>query len=93
MFTDSELEEMAILAIYNYFNGEYTKEQIKKDFNLAVKVLVNNAKKMLTMKVAGVSSVSQGSQSISFESGIETFTLTSDVLALLPKKKTFKVWW
>lgn len=92
MFTDSELEEMAILAIYNYFYGEYTKEQIKKDFNLAVKVLVNNAKKMLTMKVAGVSSVSQGSQSVSFESGVEMFTLTPDVLALLPKKKTFKVW-
>lgn len=92
MFTDEELEEMAILAIYNYFNGEYTKEQIKKDFNLAVKVLVNNAKKMLTMKVAGVNSITQGSQSISFESGVGIFTLTSDVLALLPKKKTFKVW-
>ena len=71
MFTDEELEEMAVLAIYNYFG---------------------NVKKMLTMKVAGVSSVSQGSQSISFENGVEVFTLTSDVLALLPKKKTFKVW-
>ena len=92
MFTDEELEEMAVLAIYNYFDGEYTKEQIKKDFNLAVKLLIGNVKKMLTMKVAGVSSVSQGSQSISCENGVEVFPLTSDVLALLPKKKTFKVW-
>lgn len=92
MFTDEELEEMAVLAIYNYFDGEYTKEQIEKDFNLAVKLLVSNAKKMLTMKVAGVNSITQGSQSISFESGVEIFTLTSDVLALLPNKKTFKVW-
>ena len=92
MFTDIEIEEMAVLAIYNYFDGEYTKEQIEKDFNLAVKLLVSNAKKMLTMKVAGVNSITQGSQSISFESGVEVFTLTSDVLALLPKKKTFKVW-
>lgn len=92
MFTDIEIEEMAVLAIYNYFDGEYTKEQIEKDFNLAVKLLVSNAKKMLTMKVAGVNSITQGSQSISFESGVEIFTLTSDVLALLPNKKTFKVW-
>nr|WP_308545445.1 hypothetical protein [uncultured Lachnoclostridium sp.] len=70
MFTDEELEEMAVLAIYNYFDGEYTKEQIKKDFNLAVKLLIGNVKKMLTMKVAGVSSVSQGRQLIRFEKGV-----------------------
>ena len=92
MFTDIEIEEMAVLAIYNYYEGEYTEEQIKNDFKLAIKLLVNNVKKLLTMKVTGVSSVSQGSQSVSFESGVEIFTLTPDVLALLPKKKTFKVW-
>lgn len=90
MFTDEELEEMAILAIYNYFNGEYTKDYIKENFKLALKVLVENIKG--TSKLTGVSSISENGTSITYKDGYEKFTLTSDVLALLPKKKNFKVW-
>jgi hypothetical protein len=90
MFTDEELEEMAVLAIYNYFNGEYTKDYIKENFKLALKVLVENIKG--TSKLTGVSSISENGTSITYKDGYEKFTLTSDVLALLPKKKNFKVW-
>lgn len=90
MFTDEELEEMAILAIYNYFYGEYTKDYIKENFKLALKVLVENIKG--TSKLTGVSSISENGTSITYKDGYEKFTLTSDVLALLPKKKNFKVW-
>lgn len=90
MFTDEELEEMAVLAIYNYFNGEYTKDYIKENFKLALKVLLENIKG--TSKLTGVSSISENGTSITYKDGYEKFTLTSDVLALLPKKKNFKVW-
>jgi hypothetical protein len=90
MFTDIEIEEMAVLAIYNYFDGEYTKDYIKENFKLALKVLVENIKG--TSKLTGVSSISENGTSITYKDGYEKFTLTSDVLALLPKKKNFKVW-
>ena len=83
MFTDEELEEMAVLAIYNYYDGEYTKEYIKSNFTLAIKTLVNNTK---DIKLAGVSSISENGTSITYKDGYEKFTLTSDVIALLPKK-------
>ena len=90
MFTDEELEEMAVLAIFNYFDGEYTKDYIKENFKLALKVLVENIKG--TSKLTGVSSISENGTSITYKDGYEKFALTSDVLALLPKKKIFKVW-
>ena len=93
MFTDEELEEMSILAIYNYYDGEYTKEYIKKEFSIAIKFLKENAKKIMNIKkVSGATSISQGGRSISFGNGIEAFSLTSDILALLPKRKDFRVW-
>lgn len=90
MFTDAELESMAVLAIFNYFDGEYTEDYIKEHFKLALKVLVENIKG--TSKLTGVKSISENGTSITYEDGYEKFSLTSDVLALLPKKKNFKVW-
>lgn len=89
MFTDSELEEMAVLAIYNYYDGEYTKEYIKSNFTLAIKTLVNNSK---DIKLTGVSSISENGTSITYKEGYEKFSVAGDVLALLPKKTNFRVW-
>lgn len=89
MFTGEELEEMAVLAIYNYYDGEYTKEHIISKFTLAIKTLVNNTK---DIKLAGVSSINENGTSITYKDGYEKFTLTSDVIALLPKKTNFRVW-
>lgn len=90
MFTDIELEEMAVLAIYNYYDGEYTKDYIKEHFKLALKVLIENTKSM--GKISGVSSISENGTSITYKEGYEKFSMTSDVLALLPKKTNFRVW-
>lgn len=90
MFTDIELEGIAILIISNYFDGEYTEEYIQENFKLALKVLIENIKS--TSKLTGVKSISENGISISYEDGYEKFSLTSDVLALLPNKKNFKVW-
>lgn len=92
MFTDAEYKELAILSIYNYFNGRYSKDYIDTNFGLAIKVFINNIKQISSSKVAGVKSMTEGSQSISFSDGVEAFTLTADVLALLPKKVNFYVW-
>lgn len=89
MYTDSEFMEMAVLAIYNYYGGEYTKEYIKDKFTLAIKVLVNNAK---DVKMAGVSSISENGTSITYKSDYEKFSMTNDVIALLPKKTNFRAW-
>lgn len=89
-FTDEELMEMATLAISNYFDGEYTKEYIKENFTLALKVLVENTKSM--GKILGVSSISENGTSITYKDGYEKFSITSDVIALLPKKTNYRVW-
>ena len=92
-YTDAELNEMAVLAIFNYFDEEYSKEYIKDNFKLAIKVLINNSKALFDVnRVAGVNSISQGSQSISFDSSVQAFSLTDDVLSLLPKKRNYHVW-
>jgi hypothetical protein len=89
-FTESELQEMAVLAIFNYYDGEYAQEYIKDNFTLAIKVLINNATSI--EKPVGVSSISENGTSITYRSDYEKFFLTSDVLALLPKKTNFRVW-
>jgi len=89
-FTDEELKEMAVLAIFNYYDGEYTKEFIETNFNLALKVLIENTKSM--DKVSGVSTISENGTSITYKEGYEKFSITNDVIALLPKKTNYRVW-
>lgn len=89
-FTENELNEMAVQAIFNYFDGEYKKEYIQENFKLAIKVLINNITSI--EKPVGISSISENGTSITYKSDYEKFSLTSDVLALLPKKKNFRVW-
>ena len=91
-YSDEELQQMAIKSIYNYYDGRYTEEYIKNNFGLAIKVLVNNAKNIMKVKISGVTQVTEGSRSISFGNNVEAFNLTSDVLALLPKKTNFRAW-
>ena len=43
-------------------------------------------------KISGVSSISENGTSITYKEGYEKFSMTSDVLALLPKKTNFRVW-
>ena len=92
-YTDEELNEMAVLAIFNYYDGEYDKEYIQNNFKLAIKVLVNNISSSFN-RVVGASSISENGVSITYkDSNIENnINFTDEVLALLPKKKNFYVW-
>ncbi|MGN1358665.1 MAG: hypothetical protein ACI4WU_04790 [Bacilli bacterium] len=91
-YTDDELNEMAVLAIFNYYDGKYSKEYIKDNFGLALKVLVENIRVSVT-KPIGIKSVSQNGISVTYNegSGFNAY-LTTEVLALLPKKTGFRVW-
>jgi hypothetical protein len=91
-YTDDELNEMAVLAIFNYYDGKYSKEYIKDNFGLALKVLVENIKASVT-KPIGIKSVSQNGISVTYNEGAGfNAYLTTEVLALLPKKTGFRVW-
>lgn len=91
-YTDEELQEMAVLAIFNYYSGEYSKEYIQDNFKLALKVLVENIRTSVT-KPQGIKSVSQNGISVTYNEGAGfNAYLTAEVLSLLPKKTGFEVW-
>ena len=91
-YTDEELKEMAVLAIFNYYNGYYSKEYIQENFSLALKVLTENIRTSVT-KPQGIKSVSQNGISVTYNegSGFNAY-LTEEVLSLLPNKSGFYVW-
>lgn len=82
------LEDMnkakAVLVIRRYLNKDYSDEYILNNFSLAVDQLIENAAKLQNIKTPGIKSISEGNQSITFESGAETWTITPDVKSLLP---------
>lgn len=91
-FTEIELQEMAVLAIFNYYDGKYSKEYISENFTLALKVLIENIRASVT-KPIGIKSVSQNGTSVTYNEGAGfNAYMTTEVLALLPKKSNFKVW-
>lgn len=91
-FTESELNEMAVLAIFNYFDEKYSKEYISENFTLALKVLIENVRASVS-KPIGIKSVSQNGTSVTYNEGAGfNAYLTEEVLSLLPKRSNFKVW-
>lgn len=84
MTLEEKNEAKAILAIKNYLNRNLSDEYIKKNYALAIDQLIENANKLNSTKPVGVKSMSEGNQSISFESNLEAWAITSDVKALLP---------
>ena len=92
-YTDEELKEMAVLAIFNYYDGRYSKEYIETNFSLALKVLIENVIISVT-NPQGIKSVSQNGISVTYNEGGTGFNayLTAEVLSLLPKRTGFEVW-
>ena len=84
MTIEEKNEARAILVIRNYLNKNLTDKYIKKNYALAIDQLIENANKINSAKLVGVKSMSEGNQSISFDSNIEAWSITSDVKALLP---------
>lgn len=84
MTLDEKNEAKAILVIRNYLNKNLSDQYIKKNYALAIEQLIENANMLNSRKLVGVKSMSEGNQSISFDSNIEAWSVTADVKALLP---------
>lgn len=84
MNIDERNEAKAILVIRNYLNKNLSDDYVKKNYKLAIDQLIENSSKINSAKSVGVKSMSEGNQSISFDSNIEAWTITPDVKALLP---------
>lgn len=84
MTLDEKNEAKAILVIRNYLNKNLSDQYIKKNYALAIDQLIENANMLNSRKLVGVKSMSEGNQSISFNSNIEAWSVTADVKALLP---------
>lgn len=84
MTLEEKNEAKAILVIRNYLNRNLSDEYIKKNYVLAIDQLIENTNKINSAKLVGVKSMSEGNQSISFDSNIEAWSITADVKSLLP---------
>lgn len=84
MNLEEKNEAKAILVIKNYLNRNVSDNYIKKNYALAIDQLIENANRINSIKTVGVKSMSEGNQSISFDSNVEAWSITSDVKALLP---------
>lgn len=90
MLSEEELEQVAIIAIRNYLNKDFTDLEIKTNYPLAIKRLMINAKN-LESKTVGILSVSENSTSITYKDGVEFGVVTNDIKALLPRPY-IKMW-
>lgn len=81
-FTDTELNQIAIISIRNYLNKSYTDSEITTNYPLAVKKLVAFYKSTSNLP-SGIKSMSEGKQSITFNG--EIGDIPSDIKLLLPK--------
>lgn len=84
MTLEEKNQAKAILVIRNYLNKNISDDYILKNYSLAIDQLIENASKINSAKSVGVKSMSEGNQSISFDSNIEAWTITPDVKVLLP---------
>lgn len=84
MTLDEKNEAKAIVVIRNYLNKNLSDQYIKENYVLAIDQLIENANKINSAKLVGVKSMSEGNQSISFDSSIEAWSITADVKSLLP---------
>ncbi|GKX65832.1 hypothetical protein [Inconstantimicrobium mannanitabidum] len=80
--TDDEYEQMAIISIRNYLNKDFTDDEIKTQFGLAMKLLVEKMK-INPNRDKSVIQLNQGSRSVSFDNSYSV--MDNDVKILLPR--------
>ncbi|NRT90029.1 hypothetical protein [Clostridium beijerinckii] len=81
-------QKKAIFAIKKYLNvvdnPKFTDDYILTNYDLAIDELIENASKIKSVKIIGVSSMSESNQSMSFQNGVEAWAITPGIEALLP---------
>ena len=84
-FTDLEIENSCVQAIKEYLNKPLTDEEVESKYRVALMCMFEETKEILRNTKSGISSISQGSQSISYDSTVQAFKVNESVKALLPK--------
>ena len=84
-FSIVDLEEICVQAIKEYLNRPLTDEEIREKYRIALEVMIEETQEIMRNKTLGVTQVSQGSQSMSFDSNVQAFKVNDTVKALLPK--------
>ena len=84
-FSDLDIENICVQAIKEYLNKPLTDEEVKSEYRVALMYMVEEAKEILKNTKSGISSISQGSQSISYDANVQAFKVNESVKALLPK--------
>lgn len=84
-FSIVDIEEICVQAIKEYLNRPLTDEEIREKYRVALEVMVEETQEIIRNKTLGVTQVSQGSQSMSFDSNVQAFKVNDTVKALLPK--------
>lgn len=80
-FTPEELEQMSIVAIRNYLNKDFTDNQIKKKFGIAIKLISENIQQSKGIN-KNVKSQTQGARSVTYND--EFKLITPDIAIYLP---------
>ena len=84
-FTVFDIEDICVQAIKEYLNKPLTDEEVKSEYRVALMYMIEETKEILKNTKSGISSISQGSQSISYDSTVQAFRVNESVKALLPK--------
>lgn len=84
-FSIVDIEEICVQAIKEYLNRPLTDEEIREKYRIALEVMIEETQEIMRNKTLGVTQVSQGSQSMSFDSNVQAFKVNDTVKALLPK--------
>ena len=84
-FSIVDIEEICVQAIKEYLNRPLTDEEIREKYRVALEVMIEETQEIMRNKTLGVTQVSQGSQSMSFDSNVQAFKVNDTVKALLPK--------
>ena len=84
-FSIVDIEGICVQAIKEYLNRPLTDEEIREKYRVALEVMVEETQEIIRNKTLGVTQVSQGSQSMSFDSNVQAFKVNDIVKALLPK--------
>ena len=94
--TDEEFnQKKAIVVIRNYLEAyNLTDDEIMEKYEIAVLQLIKNSEKLEKVKnsTVGIKSQTQGDRSTTFADGVEAWTITDDIKALLPTPNNFYRW-
>lgn len=84
-YTDEEKETLVIQFINNYKNKEFTADEVKEKYGLAVKYMLENFDAIISNNTfnGNISSFSEGDRSISYNNDYLSIVGTNPILKAL----------